>query len=53
MFLENQPGKRWKAVYADRGREYINSQLQTYFEDKGVVHNTTAPYTSEQNEVAS
>ena len=50
--LENQSGKRLKAVRTDKGTEYVNSELQGYFRDKGVVHNTTAPYTPEQNGVA-
>ena len=41
--LENHSGKRLKAVCTNRGRECINSELQTYFMDKGVVHCTTAP----------
>ncbi len=41
-----------KAVRTDRGTEYVNSELETYFSDKGVIHNTTAPYTPEQNGVA-
>ena len=49
---ENQSGKHLKAVRTDRGREYVNSELQAYFDNKGVVHNTTAPYTPEQNGVA-
>ena len=53
MFLKNLSGKRLKAIHTDKGREYINSGLQTYFKDKGVVYNTTAPYTSEHNGVAS
>ena len=54
---ETQTGNRLKAVRTDRGTEYVNSvttlsQLETYFSDKGVIHNTTAPYTPEQNGVA-
>jgi len=46
---ETQTGSRLKAVRSDRGTEYVNSELETYFSDKGVIHNTTAPYTLEQN----
>jgi len=49
---ETQTGNRLKAVRTDRGTEYVNSELETYFSDKGVIHNTTAPYTPEQNGVA-
>ena len=49
---EAQTGHRLKAVRTDRGTEYVNSELEAYFRDKGVIHNTTAPYTPEQNGVA-
>ncbi len=49
---ETQTGHRLKAVHTDRGTDYVNSELETYFSDKGVIHNTTAPYTPEQNGVA-
>jgi len=49
---ETQTGNCLKAVRTDRGAEYVNSELATYFSDKGVIHNTTAPYTPEQNGVA-
>ena len=48
---EAQTGHRLKAVRTDRDIEYVNSELETYFSDKGVIHNTTAPYTPEQNGV--
>lgn len=38
-----------KAERTDRDREYINLKMQTEFKDKGVDHNTTVPYTPEQN----
>ena len=41
-----------KAVRTDNGTEYVNSELEAYFSSKGVLHNTTAPYTPEQNGVA-
>lgn len=49
---EAQTGKRLKAVRTDRGTEYVNSELEKYFSEKGVIHNTTAPYTPEQNRIA-
>ncbi len=42
----------WQPLATDRGTEYVNSELETYFSDKGVIDNTTAPYTPEQNRVA-
>jgi len=49
---ETQTGNRLKADRTDRGTEYVNSELETYFSDKGVIHNTIAPYTPEQNGAA-
>ena len=49
---ETQTGNRLKAVRTDRGTEYVNKELTTYFQDSGITHNTTAPYTPEQNGVA-
>ena len=47
--LENQTGKRVKKVRTDRGREYLNGTLKGVFNSKGIVHETTARYTPEQN----
>jgi hypothetical protein len=47
--LENQSGRNVKVVRTDRGSEYLNSELKTYYQSKGVVHETTAPYTPQQN----
>ena len=49
---ENQSGKCLKAVRTERGTEYLNKELEAYFSSKGVIHNTTALYTPEQNGVA-
>ncbi len=49
---ETQTGKRLKAVRTDRGTEYVNKELTIYFQDSGITHSTTAPYTPEQNGVA-
>lgn len=49
--LENLSGKLLKAIRTDRGTEYLNTELQTFFSSKGVIHSTTAPYTPEQNGV--
>lgn len=47
--LENQSGRQLKAVRTDRGGEYLNATLADYFAGKGVEHQTTTPYTPEQN----
>jgi len=50
--LETQTGHQLKAVRTDRGGEYLNHSLLSYFASKGVLHQTTAPYTPEQNGAA-
>lgn len=49
QFLELQTGDKLLAVRTDRGGEYVNDELRAYFASKGVVHQTTAPYTPQQN----
>jgi hypothetical protein len=50
--LELQSGKKLKAVRTDRGSNYLNGEMATYFGEKGVVHQSTARYSPEQNGVA-
>ena len=47
--LEKQSGWPLLVVRTDNGSEYINSELATFFKDKGVIHQTTVRYTPEQN----
>jgi hypothetical protein len=48
-FLETQSGKTLKTVRTDNGGEYINDSLRQFFASKGVCHQTTVPYTPQQN----
>lgn len=41
---------RVKIIQPGNGSEY--KSLVNYFKDKGIVHRTTCPYTSEQNDIA-
>jgi transposase InsO family protein len=50
--LETQSGERAQAVRTDNGTEYVNDVLGSYFKTKGIVHQTTVPYTPEQNGAA-
>ena len=52
IMLENQTGKKLRAVRTDNGKEYVNQQLEHYFKSKGVIPQTTNPYTPEQNGAA-
>jgi hypothetical protein len=50
--LENQTNLSLKAVRTDRGGEYLNAELDSYFAGKGVRHQLTCPHTPQQNGVA-
>jgi transposase InsO family protein len=36
-------------VRTDQGSEYLNAELKTFYKSKGIIHETMAPYTPEQN----
>ncbi|GIL67494.1 hypothetical protein Vafri_20882 [Volvox africanus] len=50
--LENITGRRVKEVRTDRGTEFLNSAMGTYFGEKGIIHGTTVGYSPEQNGAA-
>ncbi|XP_076911762.1 uncharacterized protein LOC143569831 [Bidens hawaiensis] len=43
--------KEVKIIRSDNGSEFVNSQVQTFFRDKGVIHHTSCTYTTQQNGV--
>jgi len=47
--LETQSGLKIKMVRTDNGTEYVNSTMTTYFKSKGIVRQTTVPYSPQQN----
>ena len=50
--MKTQFNQTIKILRSDNGVEYVNSKMQKFFTDKGLVHQTTCAYTPEQNEVA-
>ena len=48
-YLENTVDKRIKRLRSDNGTEYVNQQMQKFLNDKGIAHETTAPYSPESN----
>lgn len=52
LYLETQCGQKLRTVRSDNGSEYINAELQDYFKSRGVEHQTTVPYTPQQNGAA-
>jgi hypothetical protein len=52
QLLETQFEERVKRVRTDRGTEVLIAELFENIKSKGIVHETTNPYSSEQNGVA-
>lgn len=48
--MENQTGKKIKCIRFDNGTEYM--KLIGYFRKNGILHQTTTPYTPQQNGAA-
>ena len=46
---ERQAGEKLKSVRTDHGTEYVNEHLTRVFRVMGVQHETSAPYTPQQN----
>ena len=49
--VENQLGKKIKAIRSDRGGEY-DAPFDRFYQEHGITHQTSAPYTPQQNEIA-
>lgn len=47
--VSNQTEHKLKAIRSDNGTEFVNRELQTYFQKKGIKHELTVSYTPEQN----
>ena len=50
--LEQLSGRSLVKARSDNGTEYVNKSLADFFNRKGVVHETTARYTPEQDGAA-
>lgn len=46
---ENITGNRVKHVRSDNGLEFVNKEVREMFSKRGITHQTTVPYTPEQN----
>lgn len=49
---ENQTGNKIKCLRTDNGGEYTSIELENYLKTNGIRHQTTVPYTPQQNGVA-
>lgn len=50
--VENQSNLKIKRFRSDNGSEYCNRSFMEYFQRHGIVHETTVPYTPQQNGVS-
>ena len=49
MEVENMHDKKKKFLRSDRGGEYFSSEFDFFCELQGVVHESSTPYTPQQN----
>lgn len=47
--VERQNGVRVKVLRTDNGSEFVNKTVSQFLKTQGVVHQTTVPYTPQQN----
>lgn len=47
--IHRQTGNVIKVFRSDNGTEYVNHNFKEHFKTKGIIHETCAPYTPEQN----
>ena len=48
----NETGLKLVTLRSDNGGEYLTKQFETYLKSKGTFHQTTVPYSPEQNGIA-
>jgi Integrase core domain/GAG-pre-integrase domain len=52
IFLENQYNTTIKIFRSDNGIEYVNKNFSNYFQQKGILHQTSCIYTPEKNRIS-
>ena len=50
--VENQKDKKIKMIQSDKGGEYFLIEFNNYCENFGIIHQKSAPFTSQQNGLA-
>jgi len=50
--VENQTGRRIRILRTDNGKEYVKTRMINLLKEEGIKHQTTVPYSPEQNGVA-
>lgn len=51
IWITNSKDKNIKILRTDNGREFLNKEMEMFFKANGIRHQTTIPYTPEQNSV--
>jgi len=51
-FVERESGRQIKMVRSDGGGEYKSNEFKRHYEELGLQHNITCPYTPQHNRVA-
>lgn len=51
-FVENQLESKIKKLRTDNGREYLSNEFVEYMQNCGIIHETSNPYTPQQNGLA-
>jgi len=49
IFVEKQTGQQLRIFHTDHGGEFITKVWRKFMKDQGIHHETTSPYTPEQN----
>ena len=52
MQIETQTGSQLKHLHSDGGGEYINDLFRTFCAEKGIIMESTTPYSPAQNGIA-
>ena len=50
--VENQLERKIKILQSDRGGEYFPNEFSDFYEENGLIHQTTTSYTPQQNGLA-
>ncbi|PKU66194.1 Retrovirus-related Pol polyprotein from transposon TNT 1-94 [Dendrobium catenatum] len=51
-FIERQTNRKLKIIRTDGGGEFVNHKFQNFTRTAGILHQTSCPYTPEQNGLA-
>jgi hypothetical protein len=52
VMMENQLGAKIKCIRTNNGKEFVNKRMGAICVKAGIVHQTTVPYTPQQNGIA-